>query len=134
MQDITPPPPPLAQADSHLRPPFTYPKPPFAAAKRWRPPHPSLVLFAMMFVSACGGGGSSPAPAFPAPAVVSLELEITPTDGAKIKLDGATILPEEQNGSESEGGKPVSLGILTDNKNGNGEAVYKNGDRRRCRR
>ena len=54
-----------------------------------------------------------------------LELEITPTDGAKIKLDGATILPEEQNGSESEGGKPVSLGILTDNKNGNGEAVYK---------
>ena len=63
MQDITPPPPPpLGQADSHLRPPFAYPKPPFAAAKRWRPPHPSLILFAMMFMSACGGGGGgSPA-------------------------------------------------------------------------
>ena len=71
-------------------------------------------------MAACGGGGSG------SPAVVPLELEITPTDGAKIKLDGATILPEEQNGSDAENGNPpVSLGILTDNKNGNGEAVYK---------
>ena len=72
-----------------------------------------------MFMAACGGGGNS------APAVVPLELEITPTDGTKIKLDEATILPEEQNGSEADGGEPVSLGLLTDNKNGNGEAVYK---------
>ena len=71
-------------------------------------------------MAACGGGGGNPAPA-----VVPLELEITPTDGAKIKLDGATILPEEQNGNVADGGKPVSLGILTDNKNTNGEAVYK---------
>ena len=63
MQDITPPPPPhIFSGVRQVRDIFTYPKPPFAAAKRWRPPHPSLILFAMMFMSACGGGGGGSTP------------------------------------------------------------------------
>ena len=72
-------------------------------------------------MAACGGGGNS------APAVVSLELEITPTDGGNaIKLDGATILPEEQNGSDAENGNPpVSLGKITSNKNDTSDTTYR---------
>ena len=97
---------------------FTYPKPPFASAKRWRPPHPSLVLFAVMFMAACGGGGGNSAPAAP---VVPPKLSITPTGGEAIVLDGAKIIPEETDGSRNT---PISLGKLTDDKDESGDAVY----------
>ena len=66
-------------------------------------------------MSACGGGGSNPAPA-----VVPPKLSITPTGGEAIILDGAALIPEEMDGSNT----PISLGTITDDKNESGDAVY----------
>ena len=61
-----------------------------------------------------GGGGSSPA-------VSPTVLTITPTNGEAIESDGAGLLNENTDGSPT----PFPLGTISDNKNDNGEAVYK---------
>ena len=111
---------------------FTYPKPPFATAKRWRPPHPSLVLFAVMFMAACGGGGGgSPASKpsdddggnggggnEPDPTIIV----ITPAgeDAKPLKSAEGALLPEKIDGTS--GG--YKIGTLSDNNDGSGNVTY----------
>ena len=112
---------------------FTHPKPPFAAAKRWRPPHPSLVLFAVMFMAACGGGGgggSTPSKSTPnnnngngnEPAPIALHITVDGQDRASDygKGNAQGILPEERAASPDD---PFLIGNIGDDKKAGDDAV-----------
>ena len=106
-----------------VRPPFAYPKPPFAAAKRWRPPHPSLVLFAMMFMSACGGGGGNNTPRVSAP-VLGI---IPPNSDTAIATNGDGLLNENADATDAAhtaNKNRIEIGRITDDKDPNGDAIY----------
>ena len=55
-----------------------------------------------------------------------LELEITTSDGRKIKLDGADLVPEESAGNGAAGSSTarISLGKITSNKNDTTDTTY----------